>query len=796
VRRPRYLSLTLLLALSLTQPAAAAVPGRGAPPAVSVSAGPGRPAGIGPEDNPVGVPIETLSADPSGAIRVDNVPVPHTDVAGNLNYAIISRANRSVIASGGAQKGQAGITQLLALESAYSDADLMVVSGTAGIDNPALPDFKKLTSLLGATDLTTGMSDALTTQSAPFSVLGIPGGASGTAWLNVGLVPADLPPSPPFVLPPKGDIDAMLQWNILTDQYDVTDEQFPQFDTDGMRDGTATNVMTFNGADYPADIPAQTSGFHVLVVDSVTLRVLANQTLPTNGGPTPVADLQDAFARQLAADARMDGFQQFYANKQPPLVLMQSYGSPAGGGQAWQNAAETVDQLGGNKFAFYALDAQHPDYTLIGQVGGQPYAVTAGTIVGQAGPLSGVLTRTKTMAFEPTTTGPPGGVNAQMLELAYQDPQPFPAFAGGEAAAEGYIGSQLHLCPSETGCSIRQAYWSDYRAVTWSTEAQRLGDITYPRDQSKFTEPQFSAVRTQLHKEFLDIQDVKDYFSELASVFYSAQSQAVLNVKDIGDAVLSAVQPPSVESVVSTLTLISRIVALGQIAGPPASALSSGLAAAFLLGAYLVGQSGRSALPARIQVRTDELGTQLAADLGDAAKNLTVIGRLIAGDYGKLTRFQDVRLTAAWKLEPSSEPSKTAITKAARQWFATALVPAGFSFLAIAWNASPNDMTCDFYEHTERFTVHPWRNEPALAQFRTVIGYASGQPVTQWMFFSKEPDLDRQDNGPSEDLARFLFEAPAGVQLNHYAFMSTAVFGKLWHAVDHGFCINNGAGRP
>ena len=72
---------------------------------------------------------------------------------------------------------------------------------------------------------------------------------------------------------------------------------------------------------------------------------------------------------------------------------------------------------------------------------------------------------------------------------------------------------------------------------------------------------------------------MKEYFTELASVFFSAQSQAVLNVKDIGDAVLKAVQPPPVDSTVSLLTLIPGSSPLGQIAGPPVSALSSGLAA-------------------------------------------------------------------------------------------------------------------------------------------------------------------------------------------------------------------------
>jgi hypothetical protein len=91
----------------------------------------------------------------------------------------------------------------------------------------------------------------------------------------------------------------------------------------------------------------------------------------------------------------MDGFDQFYATKQAPLVLMQSYGSPVGGAQAWQDAAATVAELGGNRLAFLNLDADHGDFSLVGQVGGQAYAVTAAKILGQAGPLSGVLTRTR-----------------------------------------------------------------------------------------------------------------------------------------------------------------------------------------------------------------------------------------------------------------------------------------------------------------------------------------------------------------------------------------------------------------
>jgi hypothetical protein len=222
-----------------------------------------------------------------------------------------------------------------------------------------------------------------------------------------------------------------------------------------------------------------------------------------------------------------------------------------------------------------------------------------------------------------------------------------------------------------------------------------------------------------------------------------------------------------------------------------APTLAAGLSAAFSLGAFLVSASGKSTLPDRIQARTDQLSTELAADLGQTAANFSMIGRLIASDHGKLTEFQKVRLSDAWKLEPSSEPAKAAITKAARQWFAAALAPAAAPFLAIAWNARPNDLACDFYKDRVRYTGHPWRNEPALAQFRAVIGYENGQPVTQSVFFSKAPDVYETDNGPPESLVRFLFESPTGVQLNHYAFMSDATFGRTRNVVDGNFCFES-----
>jgi hypothetical protein len=100
-------------------------------------------------------------------------------------------------------------------------------------------------------------------------------------------------------------------------------------------------------------------------------------------------------------------------------------------------------------------------------------------------------------------------------------------------------------------------------------------------------------------------------------------------------------------------------------------------------------------------------------------------------------------------------------------------------------------MRCKYYEHAEIVYTHPWRNEPALAQFRAVVGYQDGRPVTQIVFFGKDLNPDLADNGPPESLANFLFApVPASGEtlLNQYAFMSNANFGVTHNVIDNDFC--------
>jgi hypothetical protein len=800
-------SRTAASAGDCTAPSPAATPTQLPIPVTSTpSGGAGSPAAadVGKADNPIGVTFETLSPDPDGAIRIDGYPAAGTMIGGDLNYAVISRTDRMVVASGNVARSGAGLATLLGTDNYYGEkfpyACLMVVSGTEGVLPDGLADFKTLAKQLGASDddLSPAVTDSLSQQSAPFSVLGYPGPASQGAWLNVGLVPEDLPPAPPYDVPDKGDIIGRLQWDITTDQYDYVDEQYPEFNTDVVRDGVATNTMSFNGEDYPAGDTKGTSGFHVLVADSVTLRVLASQTLPTNSETAAAGPLQDTFARTLAADAHMAGFEQFYKNTATPLILLQSYGHPAGAAQAWQDATNTIAELGGNRFAFLSLDDHSGDFSLVGRLGGQAYTVLASSYTGEPGPLAGILTRGRTMAFEPAAAGPLRGINYQMVKLAYQTPEPFPPFAGAEAKAEAWIGVHLGFCKTADACNVRQAYWAKYGAViSWDSEASTLLALEYPAGQG-FTEPEFLAVRRELNTEFLDVDKVKTYFLQLASVFYAAAGKTLVSVQDIGDEVLMAVKPPPVDKLVSVLTLISKITLLGTLVRK-ASPVASGLSAALALGAYLVSESGKSALPDVIKAKTNELARQLSVTLSQAAENFNVIGRLIASDYGKLTKFQSLYLTDDWALEPSTQPATTAITRAARQWFASELVPVASPWLVVGWGAKPNDLECFYYTDTRgrpgkpaRRDVKPWEAEPDHAQFQTVVAYADGKPVTQSVFFGMAFSKSHaKDNAPPASLADFLYAEGQSTDMTlpyMHSFLSEATFGTAHKATNGASC--------
>jgi hypothetical protein len=784
-RHRRWLALGVALAtmagpVIASSPALAGVPGRR-----PVTAG--RPAAAGalgatlasprvagrPADPPIGVPFQTLSSEAGGAIRIDGQAVPGTDSHGDgFNYAAISRSTRGVEKSGTVSNTQAGMQELAGIEKEYARGDgyLMVVSGTRGLaDDPVLiRQFTGFVHTLGGT-LTTP-DDKLFLARSRFSVVGIPGGAGGSAWVDVQHNPHFAPPGSPY----DGNITGYLQVNSATDQYNYVSPDLETFDTSAARTGTSNTVVvqTAAGAErYTASLPAgYTAGFQVVVLDRLSLKMISNEAFPTNG-PQAAAEIavrQQEFATHLARDARLGG-----ASVPPgtpsgddPLILVQSIGHPKGQSPGWAadprgtaGAANVITSLGGQRTIFTQLNGESDDYALAGGLGFGRAALEASSDEGQPGPISGVLARAHGYGFQPVTGGPAAGINTELVQMSYEKPVAFPSFAAAPLqAAETYIGDNLRLCPAGTAvCRIRPLYYSS-ASENWATDAGRLRALPDPGGTPGFNPAEFRQVKDQLVDEFDEVAQVRSYFDALRAPYGTALQNGRIDVKTLGNALVSAVTPPPADTKTPFyLGIAGKIASLGGIAPPPFNGIAAGISAVFGFASLLAGGNGDSALADNVRTRADALTDQMYTRLIDSDDSITGMEKLFLSDYGKLQGVWDNRNKDGWRID-IGPTSLNKLILATRQWFAEQLVPYAYTLGYLAFGSSDaNGMDC-LFPPVYRFV---WADMPRNAQRRIIGSYASGgTPQMANIYFSAFPV--RQDyRDPPQGVADLLFNPSA-----------------------------------
>jgi hypothetical protein len=774
-----------------TQPADATtpVPTQPADGTTPVESPPADNSPVRPQDPPIGVPIQTLSGDADGAIRIDDQPVKDTRDRNGIFVAVLDRRTRAVVESGTVPRGDAGMAQLNGIADKWSGTDgyLMIVSGVRGsIQTTAVATaFNKLAMKLGSPELTAEQRDDLRTA-LPFSIIGIPGGASGSAWVYIADQSHDA-----FA----GNMSGYLQLNTATNMYNFVSPQDPTFNTDVAGAPSDGNIIEFNGAQYRANLPAGSpDGFQLLVVDPLSGKMLENLALPTD-----TQSQTHLFADELERAANFARVVGHNPSGLPPLVFVQSIGHPKDNFPEWDWAANEIDRLGGNRLAFLQVDGTG-DYSLVGGPTSGRRAVEAGAVLGQPGPLIGVVARDHHFTFQPVTAGPPGSVNTELVNITYQPATTFPAFGTpGPAAAETYIGIKLKLCPSAaTTCPIRAKYYTDFQGA-WQQYATDLNstDLNYPGDGHGFTADEYGGVRTQLQKEFSAVNRVRTYFAALQGVFEKAGQQGRIDLDTIGNEIYRAVSPPGDGDTTSyTLGLIGKIATLGAALPPPANAVAEGIAASFAIGAYIT-QKNDTSLADAVRVKANSLTTQLRQRMIDSAESMTNLTMIIVSDYGKLTSVADKLTSPGWALPGDLASSLASIGLGAKQWFAEQLVPVAYPWLVRGTPPPVGPTTFKGLSCSEnnpyggRDQYHPWSNMPAKAEMRVIQGWGSDKKTYSPTFafahaFAKYTWTT--GNSPPASLADLLFdpvnERTGTLGLNHLQFLSPRFFGPLKNAND------------
>jgi hypothetical protein len=739
-----------------------------------------------PDDPPLGVPIETLSAKPDGHVQIDDQPVARTTDPHGIYFAVLDRATRAVVESDTVTPDRQGVDRLDKVVDKWSRVGtlgyLMVVSST-GVGVSVVDPLSLLVQRLGHVALDLHMKTELIDH--PFSFLGIPGAAtgSGAAWSYIHS----------FRSGGTGNMTGVLRLNVATGRYDLVSPNHPTIDTRAAGTTSDTNVIRVGDTTYAARLPvAGSSGLHVLALNPDTLAPFAtdlnNRAWATNrqgqGVATDIND-QKILAMNIARLA---------SNNPRPLFIIQSIG----GVRPRQASLGTeIGKLGGNSAVFNALNGPG-GYALIGRAAPGPADVTAesSSSAGQSGHLAGVLSRDRSWTFRLLASDPSGSLNTDLLTIADQPAQSFPAFdTPGEQAADDYIARQLNYCGDmpQTTCELRREYYLDSRA-SWATKYTTLSNLRFPSGQQRFTRVEFDRVWSQLLSEVPKVSEVFVYLNELKKPFQSGQLQSYVDLQAIAKAVEDAVRPPAADITASGWAVLNKILSYGKtvtgLIGPPElKILLDVISAGVMLAQDLSTNSGSPAIGDVIKAKTTELGSRLLAGYRTSEQSITGAGLLIVSDYGRLNAAAG-KVNGAWKLPPDDTKASIGMRYAAQAWFYQILLPLAYpNFLQISPPPSlpttPQSYGCIGGGNFPR-TYFPLKNLADSAQTPQIVDFDNnGVALTGFALVAGRRENDgRTERTPPGSLTDPLFapfkpdstSARPDLGLNNLAFYS----GRTW----------------
>jgi hypothetical protein len=730
---------------------------------------------------PIGLKLNT---DKGGKIGIGDETFGSLGSNG-VGYAIVQRTTGTVVSSGHVDDNGGGMGTLNSLADQYTNNGnymrYLMILGSNGISSGQVAAFAGVMKKIGVA-LPTEENFVALGYGLPFSIVGVPGAPAGSATTRI--------PGGGYNPPLSGAITGYLQKNQAVSSdgapiYEYVAGENVEYDTKADGSTSTKNVMIVNGQKFEASLPAgATAGFHLVVLESLTLRPIANLVLVTNAAGGSDRTRQLEVAQKLRAETDKGG---------GPVVLLQTIGKPKAAGPEWTGVVNQMAKFGANPQLVSVLSG-NDEYAFVGRYNAEAPPAESSTAQDHndymAPPpppahLIGVLSRSRTSNFVPNvsstppTDRPAGLVNIGLMKVAYQAPQAWPELAPSATRDEAtkaakYLCEGLNFCQQVNSCaSIRECFWKKYDS-DWSTKVNKFADVKFAKDKG-FTEATFNTVSTELKLETEKVAEIHTWLGKLLAPVEQSSGSSYVDLQSIGDKVWNSVQRPAADNSTSwVLGLIGKAAALGGFAGPPVSAAAAGISAAFGLASYLSNKSGQPILGTEIKVRSSELAKEIYARVQLAREATTALGMLIVSDYGKLTATYP-EIDSSWSA-PAAANTDAALSRAAKEWFYEALIPTAYPYLIRASGVNnARSLSCRLFP-----------NQPDVNQMNAIVGYnADGSPITADFFFTQGvgggsappaslgEDMFRQPNDPSHP----------GLGMEKQDFFTARVFnGEIAHA--------------
>jgi hypothetical protein len=202
----------------------------------------------------------------------------------------------------------------------------------------------------------------------------------------------------------------------------------------------------------------------------------------------------------------------------------------------------------------------------------------------------------------------------------------------GAQKALAYLGSQN----SSLGSHPRFAYWSQAFAKpdAWIEVRDDIDKVKFVAGQG-FSQDDFNAAQSQLHKELTYVYKVRYYLDELSTPFKDNQQVAWGDTQKIADDIYKAVEASN-DNVSGGFAELFEIML--QLAGPFTGGATAGVAELLDLGMWAYGANNSGAPTYQdFSIAANQLGAQLEQQAQATEKAIARVGDVIVSDWAKLS---------------------------------------------------------------------------------------------------------------------------------------------------------------
>lgn len=674
---------------------------------------------------PIGTPVTTLTN--QAAIEIGGSTYAYNPNEDAVQVVMVERATQAVLYEN-AFSGSAGDVQTITNQMKSYPEPPLVFLANLDFNNESIvdPSWNTLVQAIGGTaipHITNG-------DSGGWSVVGVPGAPSGSAFQNNGTAQNSANPT-------QGEMQGYLQLD-SNDQFAFVPAEHLRLDLSAPGALAGQNQMVVGANTYSSGPLSDngttcTGGIQVQTLSAENLIPQSSATFATNG-----CGLAADSANLLSAANYIQGLGAG-TSAGTLLMLVQTIGvprDPSAPAELWTLLSNVLAAKGAT---IAAIGDGSGSYSFVGGLGisGFPLVEASSALTGQPAHITGVLERARNGNFTPQASSKTGPFTFDLATLAYQAPDPWNP-SSGEQKALAYIATTvLDLDTPTQGVScyvpatpdVRSQYCNSKYYSSWSGYADKLAALPYPAGNG-FTSTDWSNVVGEL-------APAKGYgeFDAVQTVWSTISTAQGTNTQNAVDAV--AISQDEAAQIVSALTARANAVGswlswagdLSDAADRLAEVVSEDLGGplGFIAAGLLVSgdtanlPNGGPALGA-FQVKAANFTAQLAESYGTANDQLTQLGDLIVTDKAKLKAFDQGSQYAL----NDSDAVNQGLQLAAAQLSWRSLLPAAYELVRLPRGTGVNQgvtdarvYQCSTMYGSDPSSYNPFANADPSAQLLT-----------------------------------------------------------------------------